>query len=327
MNSKLTCAGIITPAGNNETAYQFTQKNLDNLTGFYYFGARYYDPSIGRWFVPDPILSDFSPYSYCYSAPLQYIDPNGKSIWPAIVYLALTAYKIYYQQKHGPPPPQSCSFSPGSYANLGSRGDLGQINPYGDVPTGLFDTFSSEPNDVYTQKFDSYTSFMRFHNYQRQYLLQSSYNEIREITENLIWRPLLGGSIKWQYTQKGAFTGAIEGALWGWVYGGFGRKYIVRGAIIGGSLGAFKGFILGTQADMIYNAGVRKIRNLEMGGTWKDNFWNDILLQNKIEFYFLDFFPPFWWTLEDPYEYAFDLLKEEYPWYFRQDECSTSSVR
>ncbi|RKY82293.1 type IV secretion protein Rhs, partial [candidate division KSB1 bacterium] len=62
-------------------------KNLDNLTGFYYFGARYYDPSIGRWFVPDPILSDFSPYSYCYSAPLQYIDPNGKSIWPAIVYL------------------------------------------------------------------------------------------------------------------------------------------------------------------------------------------------------------------------------------------------
>jgi len=55
-----------------------------------YFGARYYDKSLGRWIVPDPksYPSDlrlnqpqsFNPYVYCWNNPLRYIDPDGKRI-------------------------------------------------------------------------------------------------------------------------------------------------------------------------------------------------------------------------------------------------------
>ncbi|RKY87038.1 hypothetical protein DRQ15_11370, partial [candidate division KSB1 bacterium] len=89
MNSKLTCARIITPAGNNETAYQFTQKTLDNLTGFYYFGARYYDHSIGRWFVPEPAGQGFSPYVYCGNRPLVMVDPDGQFVFMPFIIAGL----------------------------------------------------------------------------------------------------------------------------------------------------------------------------------------------------------------------------------------------
>ncbi len=35
-------------------ANQFTGKELDNNTGLYYLGARYYNPEVGMWLVPDP---------------------------------------------------------------------------------------------------------------------------------------------------------------------------------------------------------------------------------------------------------------------------------
>ena len=50
------------------TDYLFTQKELDNGTGLYYFGSRYYDPRIGRWITTDPLADMYpslSPYVYC----------------------------------------------------------------------------------------------------------------------------------------------------------------------------------------------------------------------------------------------------------------------
>ena len=44
---------------------------------FYCFGACYYDRNTGRWLSPDPISSEFSPYSYVYNRPLNYIDRFG----------------------------------------------------------------------------------------------------------------------------------------------------------------------------------------------------------------------------------------------------------
>ena len=38
------------------TPYLFTSKELDEETGLYYFGARYYDPRTSVWQSPDPIL-------------------------------------------------------------------------------------------------------------------------------------------------------------------------------------------------------------------------------------------------------------------------------
>ncbi|MEA1993091.1 MAG: RHS repeat-associated core domain-containing protein, partial [Euryarchaeota archaeon] len=61
-----------------------------DATGLYYFGARYYDPLIGRFITTDPVKGDqmnpqtFNPYVYCLNNPLKYIDPAGERPlnWP-----------------------------------------------------------------------------------------------------------------------------------------------------------------------------------------------------------------------------------------------------
>lgn len=56
---------------------------MDSETGFYKFGARYYNPNIGRWNEPDPkkgSLSDpmsMNPYLYANDNPINATDPDG----------------------------------------------------------------------------------------------------------------------------------------------------------------------------------------------------------------------------------------------------------
>jgi len=66
----------------NNINYYFTGKELDP-TGLYYYGARYYDPRVGRFITVDPLkqnildISELNPYAYCSNNPLRYIDPTG----------------------------------------------------------------------------------------------------------------------------------------------------------------------------------------------------------------------------------------------------------
>jgi len=72
-------------SGSLDTDKKFTGQRLDG-TGLYYYGARYYDPSIGRFISADPIsipagaVAALSRYSYSYNNPLKYIDPSGLDV-------------------------------------------------------------------------------------------------------------------------------------------------------------------------------------------------------------------------------------------------------
>ncbi len=63
------------------TPFLFNGKELDEETGLYYYGARYYNPRISLWYGVDPLAEKYpvmSPYAYCFNHPINYRDPDGK---------------------------------------------------------------------------------------------------------------------------------------------------------------------------------------------------------------------------------------------------------
>ena len=69
----------------NNSPYKFNGKELDEETGNYYYGARYYDPKTSIWLSVDPLAEKYpgiSPYAYVANNPLNYIDPDGRDIIP-----------------------------------------------------------------------------------------------------------------------------------------------------------------------------------------------------------------------------------------------------
>jgi len=59
--------------------YMFTGREYDSETDLYYYRARYYRPSIGRFLQPDPIgyVDSYNLYTYCGNNPPNWIDPWG----------------------------------------------------------------------------------------------------------------------------------------------------------------------------------------------------------------------------------------------------------
>src|SRR6266705_4548208 len=81
------------PVGSNRQF--FHGKPFDQDSGLSYFGARYYDPVVGRFMGADPQefdeknLHSFNRYAYGNNNPYKYKDPNGEWVVPVIVGLAL----------------------------------------------------------------------------------------------------------------------------------------------------------------------------------------------------------------------------------------------
>ena len=72
VNSGLSTALVYEPFGfqrllrvsGDEPAEQYTGKEYNGRFGLYYFGARYFDPSLAMWLTPDPARQFLNPYSY-----------------------------------------------------------------------------------------------------------------------------------------------------------------------------------------------------------------------------------------------------------------------
>ena len=69
--------------GTNDTWY--TGKQEDKATGLSYFGARWYDPVIGRFMGIDPVgfkegnIHSFNRYAYVSNNPYKFVDPDGRA--------------------------------------------------------------------------------------------------------------------------------------------------------------------------------------------------------------------------------------------------------
>lgn len=62
------------------TPFLFNAKELDEETGLYYYGARYYDPRTSVWISTDPLQEKYpniSTYAYTFQNPVRYFDPTG----------------------------------------------------------------------------------------------------------------------------------------------------------------------------------------------------------------------------------------------------------
>lgn len=94
--------------GSYDNPFKFNAKELDDDTGLYYYGARYYNPRLSIWYGVDPLAvynpvmetefygdgqhnggvfywGNLNPYIYTYQNPIKYIDPNGKQTLPSLL--------------------------------------------------------------------------------------------------------------------------------------------------------------------------------------------------------------------------------------------------
>ena len=78
--------GVYANTGNVQR-YKYNGKELDTKNGlnWYDYGARHYDPALGRFTTVDPMAEKYystSLYTYCGNSPVRFIDPNGMEYAP-----------------------------------------------------------------------------------------------------------------------------------------------------------------------------------------------------------------------------------------------------
>ena len=63
--------------------HRFSTKYFDTETGLYYYGYRFYHPTLMRWLTRDPIEEEggMNLYAFCLNAPVKKFDMRGQNIY------------------------------------------------------------------------------------------------------------------------------------------------------------------------------------------------------------------------------------------------------
>lgn len=104
--------------------FQFTGRENDS-TGLYYYRARYYNPTLGRFISEDPIgfAGGINKYAYVLNSPTSYTDPSGT----VCVYSQTTGSMVCYPFSTIPSPPNFTPL-PGPLSDLLAESKYG--HPY-----------------------------------------------------------------------------------------------------------------------------------------------------------------------------------------------------
>jgi RHS repeat-associated protein len=80
-----------------------TQSLAGRALDWYDYGARFYDPTLGRWHSVDPLAEKYnswSVYHYCANNPLNYTDPDGMQWWPAVAQYSMGQGQYNYSHSY-----------------------------------------------------------------------------------------------------------------------------------------------------------------------------------------------------------------------------------
>ena len=77
-------AATSTGALTDKLRWRFTGQEWSEALGLYDYGARLYDPALGRFLAPDPSDETPSPYMYVGGNPVTLVDPDGEAGWGVI---------------------------------------------------------------------------------------------------------------------------------------------------------------------------------------------------------------------------------------------------
>ena len=111
-------------SGSLEQPFGYAGGLEDPLTGLVRFGARDYDPEIGRWTAKDPILTDggVNLYEYGASAPQMFVDATGRH--PILYWLVIGTLALFAEDHSDDNTP----FSPSAFPTRRVHADRNHFN-------------------------------------------------------------------------------------------------------------------------------------------------------------------------------------------------------